>query len=369
MQYKKTIILLLVLVLIGGSIYFIEKSKPKRISVENVAPIESLPEAPRTPDFDQKSKKYPRAVELVNPSGFINTDPFKIKDLIGKKVILLDFWTYSCINCQRTFPYLNSWYEKYKDDGFVIVGVHAPEFEFEKKTENVISAAKKFDIKYPIVQDNNFETWSAYKNQYWPEHYLIDINGFIVDKRIGEGGYAETETKIKELLKERALALGEIYEEDKGITIVNQKINSDSPETYFGWSRNEFLANGEANKPGVQSFEAPQSFSLNKLYFNGSWNIGNESASNEKEGDSIFYKYRSSKMYFVASSELGAEIEIYKDGVLQKGVSGTDINIEGKIKIKDAGLYTLVNDGLKGEHLIEIRVIKGKINAFTFTFG
>jgi cytochrome c biogenesis protein CcdA/thiol-disulfide isomerase/thioredoxin len=154
-----------------------------------------------------KEQFYPRYNEIVDPSGFVNTDPITIGELIGDKVVLIDFWTYSCINCQRTLPYLTSWYEKYRDTGLEIVGIHTPEFAFEKNTDNVIEAANKFGITYPIVLDNDYATWGAYKNQYWPHKYLIDIDGFIVYDHIGEGAYEETEAKIQELLEERSEVL------------------------------------------------------------------------------------------------------------------------------------------------------------------
>src|SRR3989344_3254541 len=155
-------------------------------------------------------------VEIVNPSGFLNTGvdsdgkvaPVTLGDLVGKKVILVDFMTYSCINCQRTFPHVKAWYEKYKDKGLEIVGIHTPEFAFEKNIENVRVAMKKAGITYPVVLDNDYGTWKAYANNYWPRKYLIDINGNIVYDHIGEGAYEETEMKILELLEERAKLLG-----------------------------------------------------------------------------------------------------------------------------------------------------------------
>lgn len=143
-------------------------------------------------------------IEIVNPAGFVNTEGITLKELVGKKVILVDFMTYSCISCIRSFPYTNEWYEKYKDEGLEIVGIHTPEFAFEKNIENVRSAMEHYDIKYPIVLDNEYATWRAYDNKYWPRKYLIDIHGMIVYDHIGEGAYAETEEKIQELLRERA---------------------------------------------------------------------------------------------------------------------------------------------------------------------
>ena len=148
---------------------------------------------------------FVKAPELTGIDSYINTannQPVKLSDLNGK-VVLLDFWTYTCINCIRTIPYLNDWYDRYSDQGFVIVGVHSPEFDFEKNLENVQDAVKEFGIKYPVVLDSEHKTWDAYSNNYWPRHYLIDSQGYIRDDHIGEGGYNETEKTIQTLLAER----------------------------------------------------------------------------------------------------------------------------------------------------------------------
>ena len=158
-----------------------------------------------------------RYQEIVGPSGFVNTDGITIRELIGQKIVLVDFMTYSCINCQRTFPYLNAWYGKYKDQGLEIIGIHTPEFAFEKDIDNVREAMKHFGISYPVVLDNDYATWNAYGNRYWPRKYLIDIQGNVVYDHIGEGDYEETEMKIRELLEERAQVLGENISPQNGL--------------------------------------------------------------------------------------------------------------------------------------------------------
>ena len=150
-----------------------------------------------------KEAKYPRAKEIVDPTGFINTDGVSIKEAAGEKVVLLDFWTYSCYNCQNTQPYINSWQKEYEDDGLLIIGVHKPEFEFEKDYASVTEAVRQAGITYPVVLDNNDATWNAYNQSYWPTWYLIDADGFVRYKHIGEGAYDETEKKIQDLLAER----------------------------------------------------------------------------------------------------------------------------------------------------------------------
>jgi thiol-disulfide isomerase/thioredoxin len=142
-----------------------------------------------------------RYTEFVNPSGFINAKPFSMADYIGKKIILVEFITYSCINCQRTFPFMKQWHETYAKDGLLVIGIHTPEFAYERDRDNVIAAMKKEGITFPIVQDNKYETWNAYNNRFWPHRYIIDYDGSVVFDHIGEGAYAETEAVIKQLLE------------------------------------------------------------------------------------------------------------------------------------------------------------------------
>lgn len=144
-----------------------------------------------------------RYTEFVNPSGFVNTEPFKLGDYIGKKVILIEFITYTCINCQRTFPFMKQWHETYEKDGLLVIGIHTPEFSYERDRVNVVAAMRKEGITFPIVQDNEYQTWNAYANRFWPHRYIIDYNGNVVFDHVGEGAYTETEEVIKLLLNNK----------------------------------------------------------------------------------------------------------------------------------------------------------------------
>ena len=169
---------------------------------DRMSPEEDNPEA--TADrIARKEAEFSRAEEIVAPSGFINADDVSINEARGEKVVLLDFWTYTCFNCQNTQPYINRWHQKYADDGLRIVGVHTPEFGFEREYANVEQAVREAGIRYPVVLDNSYATWDAYDQRYWPAWYLIDADGFIRYKHFGEGAYGETEAKIQELLAER----------------------------------------------------------------------------------------------------------------------------------------------------------------------
>lgn len=298
--------------------------------------------------------------ELMDPSGFVNSEGVTLGELVGSKVILVDFMTYSCINCQRTFPYLNVWYETYKDDGLVIIGVHTPEFAFEKDIGNVEAAMEEFGIEYPVVLDNEYATWRAYGNRYWPRKYLIDIHGNIVYDHIGEGAYEETEVKIRELLEERAKVLGESGLETGELAasaIPESERNAKSPETYFGSERNEFLGNGKPKQSGMYPFKLPSEPAPNQLYLGGDWNIAPEYAVPQGSEGTVLYRFNAKQVHVVAESGTPTVMEVWQDGSLLN-----------QIEIATSTLYTLVENEESGEHILELKVPAG-VHLFAFTFG
>lgn len=325
-------------------------------------------------DLDNKARKFQRAKKIVAPFGFINTTDIKIEDLIGKKVIMVDFWTYSCINCQRTLPYMNAWYDKYKDQGLEIIGVHAPEFDFEKKIENVQWAVNHYDVRYPVVLDNDYGTWQAYGNRYWPRKYLIDIDGYIVYDHIGEGGYDETEKKIQELLSERMTRLGEQGNVSTGTVVPTSTEQAAdarprSPEIYFGSSRNTYLGNGTDGVAGIQQFTEPRGVKTNILYMVGTWDIQPEFAKNTVSGSKIVFRYQGAKVYMVARADSTTRVRILRDGAVISDAAGSDVR-DGVITISEDRLYHVVDDPNGwGEHTLEIIVDDPGAELFTFTFG
>ncbi len=301
----------------------------------------------------------PVAPEIVNPSGFINTGglPITIGQFKGKKVVLLDVWTYSCINCQRTLPYVESWYEKYKDQGLVVIGLHTPEFAFEKVQKNVADAVIRLGITYPVVMDNDYATWSAYGNQYWPRKYLINEDGEIIYDHIGEGNYAETEAAIQKALSElnnKPISTASSIPAN-AISVEPNKVAS--PETYFGSNRNQYLGNGTQGLSGVQNFTLPTMLSDNMLYLDGTWDISGESAVSQTTGKIVF-KYNAKNVYMVASGGgTGVTVTVLKDGKKEK-----------TMLISDNQLYTLISGDSYGIHTLEVDVPAG-LTAFTLTFG
>lgn len=357
---------------IVGSIIYLERQKVADTG-DDSGTIEVAP-AVGSADTKQKESLYPRAKEITSPDGFINTDPMTIAGLVGKKIILIDFWTYSCINCQRTTPYLNAWYEKYKDQGLEIVGVHTPEFEFEKKYSNVQAAVEKFKIRYPVVLDNDYSTWRAYENNYWPRKYLIDIDGFIIYDHIGEGAYKETERALQKALAERKDRMGEVGDINTDVAVPREAEVSfaQSPEIYFGALRNNLSGGGASGSHGQQTFDEPAAIEPNTLYLVGDWIIGDEYAIPAREGAKIIFKYHAKKVFTVAGSPQPAGLYISLDGE-PAGLycDGASCRAEGAptVEVGGEGLYTLTEHAAAGEHTLEITIDTPGVQFFTLTFG
>jgi len=303
--------------------------------------------------------------ELIGISGYLNTNQnITIGELVGKKIILVDFWTYSCINCQRTLPYLTSWHSQYSDKGFEIIGVHTPEFNFEKKYDNVKRAVEKFNIKYPVVQDNERKTWNAFQNRYWPAKYLIDISGNIAWTHFGEGNYEETENKIQELLAERSeqLCLNSQMPKEK-IRVQAEKVDFykiATPEIYLGY---EFTRGNFGNPDGLPNkqtidYVIPQELSKNNVYLSGTWFVDADNVLLNSENGEVLLEYNAKNVNIVASAQNGSEITIIVDGKKVKTLS-----------VINDDLYRIVEGEDYGSHTVNLQ-IKGKgFRLYTFTFG
>ena len=392
-KQTKNIILVIVLIIIVAAIVLISLKKPKHLSSRDAADIMAPVSAQqndqnsnsvkqdavlqsRTAMIAAEAKQYPKGKELVGIDSYINTQPFTLSDLVAKNdVVLVDFWTYSCINCQRTIPYLNAWYQKYKDQGLVIVGVSAPEFDFEKNYGNVAAAVKQFGILYPVVLDNEMQTWDAYNNEYWPAEYLINSDGFVIHTNFGEGDYAATEQAIQNALKSRDAELGipdtvptGLVNPASAISVSGSQVQS--PETYFGSNRNEYLANGTRGSAGIQTLTIPKSINPNQLYLDGAWNFQSEFAETTSPTAKIVFQYSAKNVYFVASSANGVRAKVLIDGKpIDPAIAGSDVSSDGTVLIKDDRLYNLVNGAGYGVHTLELNVSGTGLDAYTFTFG
>jgi cytochrome c biogenesis protein CcdA/thiol-disulfide isomerase/thioredoxin len=306
---------------------------------------------------------YPQAPELIVGGDWFNSEPLKLQQLRGK-VVLIDFWTYTCINCIRTLPYLKSWDAKYRDKGLVIIGVHTPEFEFEKKADNVKKAVADFQIKYPVMQDNDYATWNAYSNQYWPAHYLIDKNGQIRDTHFGEGKYDETEMKIQELLKETGAKVAE------SVKNPTYNIETLSPETYLGLSRfGSFASPEEPVLDRTAQYTLPDTLPLNSFAFSGSWTIGAET-SRPGQGSALEYRFNAKRVYLVITTNgVTSEASVLLDGqVVDTTTQGDDVT-QGTVVIRKNKLYNLIKLQSPGEHLLRLEFLDDKSSVYAFTFG
>ncbi|MBI4149305.1 thioredoxin family protein [Candidatus Woesearchaeota archaeon] len=339
----KTIILwaIAALIIIGGILYFREEQPlPSLHSSSNAAP------------------------ELQGIAGYINTEPGLTLASLRGKVVLVDFWTYTCINCQRTLPYLTMWDEKYREQGLVIIGVHTPEFEFEKEYPNVLRAVEKFNIKYPVVQDNGYATWRAFGNRFWPHKYLIDVNGNIVYDHIGEGAYAETEQKIQELLRERATLLQSGNIIPTNITTPSSAVqpeffNIGTPEIYLGYAfdRGGF-GYGKIPADTTQSYTIPASPERNKAYLAGRWKSNADTMELLDAQGTVQLTYHAKIVNIVAGAADGALLRIIVDGKEQKNVF-----------VREFDLYQLHAGEDYRERTITIQVEGKGFEISTFTFG
>ena len=322
--------------------------------------------------------QFKKAPELSQIAGYINTNSITLADLKGK-VVIVDFWTYTCINCIRTIPYLNSWYEKYAAMGLVIIGVHTPEFEFEKNTQNVKTAVQNFGIKYPIVQDNNMGTWNAYGNHYWPHKYLIDSQGFIRYDHIGEGGYADTEMVIRSLLAERAVLSGNIGANFNQTSITDPK-NAQSvdfsriytPELYFGYDYSRMpLGSPEGFKPNaVVNYTSPdiRKIQPDRIYLQGSWKNSKDNMELQDDRGKILLAYSAKSVNIVAGGTGNASIS--EDGFSLNSKSyGGDLDPNGILTLNGQRLYNIVNHLDYGSHYLIIDISGKGFQSFTFTFG
>ena len=313
------------------------------------------------------------APDIVGIAGYLNTTPEELEAKIQDSVVLYDIWTYSCINCIRTLPFITAWDEKYSDRGLLIVGIHSPEFEFEKDASNVMTAIEKHGIKYPVVMDNDMETWNAFENRYWPRKYIADHEGYIRYDHIGEGAYQETERVIQELLSERALALQTDTVSMPGLVQLEsfRHTGSRTPELYLGYQlafgRSQ-IGNGEGfNRDQSISYDIPADMDLHKFYMGGTWYNGPESMKLESDSGVILLQYYAKEVNIV--TEGAGIIEVYLDGepipVEYRGYS-----LDGHtLEISEPNLYNVVTTDVAGIHTLELRIMTPGVQVFTYTFG
>lgn len=300
-----------------------------------------------------------KAPEIISTGSWFNSDPLTLSSLQGK-VVLVDFWTYSCINCIRTLPYLKSWHEKYSSQGLVIIGVHSPEFEFEKSEKNLSKAISDFEIKYPVVQDNDFKTWRAYQNRFWPAKYLINSNGEIVYTHFGEGKYDQTEAKIQELLKQAGQQISQ------PISNPAYTIQAKTPELYLGYSRIEYLRSPERIiNNSFSSYSVPSNLPSNTFAFEGEWLISEE-FSNPNMGSRLILNFQAKDVFLVMRTKSDqSQVKVSSNN--QLNFPGEDV-IDSIVTVDSDRLYKLIKlpESQNGELILEFLDSNTEVYAFTF---
>jgi len=366
----------------------IEQSLVERIGAETANKDDSIDSViTRT---DTGNAMMPKAVATANESAlpppvegtlppldgaveWLNSPPLTAAGLRGK-VVVVDFWTYSCVNCLRTLPYVRAWYEKYKDQGLVVIGVHAPEFAFEKDIDNVKRAVKDLKVDYPVAIDNNYAIWRAFQNQYWPAHYFIDAEGRIRHHHFGEGEYAESEEIIKQLLAEagaKQVASGIVQPDAGGIALAPENAMQ-SPETYIGYDRAENFASS-AVRDREHEYSIPTSLSQNQWGLGGTWTVADENAKLARAGGRIAFRFHARDVNLVLGPSPDGKPVKYKvtlDGKAPGANRGVDVSAEGSGEVTSQRLYQLLRvQGDVADRTFEIEFLDPGVEAFAFTFG
>jgi cytochrome c biogenesis protein CcdA/thiol-disulfide isomerase/thioredoxin len=312
---------------------------------------------------------------LGGATEWLNSSPLTQDGLKGK-VVLVDFWTYSCINCLRAIPYVRAWAEKYKDQGLVVIGVHAPEFAFEKSIKNVHAAVADLKINYPVAIDNDYAIWRAFGNQYWPAHYFIDAEGRIRHHHFGEGDYDESEHTIQQLLAEAGktdVSVDLVAVNASGAEAASDMNNVGSPETYVGYERAEnFISPGGAVQDSRHVYAAATP-RLNEWALAGDWTIGKEDAVLNESGGSIVYRFHARDLHLVLGPGPDGKpvrFRVTIDGAAPGDNHGADVGADGQGAVTGQRLYQLVRQrGKIADHTFEIHFLDPGVQAYAFTFG
>ena len=307
---------------------------------------------------------------------WLNSPPLTRAELRGK-VVLFDFWTYSCINCLRALPYVKSWYQRYRDQGLVVIGVHAPEFAFEKNVANVTRAVHELGITYPVALDNDYVIWKAFGNQYWPAHYFIDAQGRIRGHHFGEGDYGESEQLLRQLLAEAGAAhLPAASEKVRGAGVEASPdlAQVSSPETYLGYERAaNFVSAGGAVPDVPHAYRAPRELQLNQWALSGSWRIEDERAIATQAPASIVFRFRARDLHLVLGPAAPGRVVRFRvtiDGHAPGADHGSDVQPDGTGRVTEQRLYQLLRQsGPVTEHTFAIEFLDPDVQAYSFTFG
>jgi thiol-disulfide isomerase/thioredoxin len=312
---------------------------------------------------------------LGRATAWLNSAPLTAADLRGN-VVVVEFWTYTCINWLRTLPYVRAWAAQYKDQGLVVIGVHTPEFSFEQDIANVRQSVKAMGIEYPVAIDNNYAIWNGFDNHYWPALYFLDAKGRVRDHQFGEGNYEQSETTIRRLLAdtghrdERPRAAVEA----RGPEVAADWPNVQSPETYIGHRKAErFASPGGATRNTVRTYQLPARLRLNQWGLSGDWTVTGEAAMLNAAGGRIAYRFHARDLHLILGPTTGGQavrFRVFIDQEPVSGAHGTDVDGNGQGTVTVPRLYQLIRQtGPIRERLFEIEFLDAGVAAFAFTFG
>jgi thiol-disulfide isomerase/thioredoxin len=306
---------------------------------------------------------------LGGATEWLNSEPLEPADVRGH-VVLVDFWTFTCINWLRTEPYIRAWSRAYADDGLLVLGVHTPEFSFEHEIDRVRTATTQREIGYPVVIDNDYAVWDAFANHYWPALYFVDADGLIRDTHFGEGRYEQSERQIQDLL---GLNRELVPVSGAGVEAEADWGHLRTPETYVGYSRGErFASTDTATLDRRASYARPERLGLNQWALTGDWTIGPEAAVLDLPGGSMAFRFSARDAHLVLSSQTAQPIpfRVLLDGAPPGSSHGVDVDEDGNGELTDGRLYQLVRGrGTADERTVEIEFGESGAEAYVFTFG
>ncbi|TDB35185.1 cytochrome c biogenesis protein DipZ [Stenotrophomonas sp. TEPEL] len=316
---------------------------------------------------------------LDGATGWLNSPPLSREQLHGK-VVLIDFWTYSCINCLRAMPFVHEWAQRYRDHGLVVIGVHTPEFAFERDPRNVMKAVQQLKVEYPVALDNQYAIWRAFNNRYWPAHYFVDAQGNIRGHQFGEGNYAHSEQVIRRLLVEAGQTelpppADPAAADLQGVATQADMGNLRSPETYLGHARAEqFASPGGQRADAAFGYTLPSALALNQWGLSGQWRVNDEAAQLQQAGGRIAFQFHARDLHLVlAPGDDGKPVRfrVLLDGKpLPAADAGADVAADGTGTVNEHRLYQLIRQrGMIGPHRFEIEFLDAGVQAYAFTFG
>jgi thiol-disulfide isomerase/thioredoxin len=317
-----------------------------------------------------------RLTSFDGATGWLNSEPLTPEGLRGR-IVLVDFWTYTCVNWLRTLPYVRAWAAKYRDDGLTVIGVHTPEFGFERNIDNIVAQSRTFGVAYPIAVDSDYGVWRAFANHFWPAVYIADAEGRIRHHHFGEGEYPQTEMVIQQLLLDAGahdIEQDLVEVEPRGLEVAADWRTLRSPETYVGYGQGTGFASEDGaafNEPHV--YAAPARLPLNSWDLSGNWTVTRHAAVLNEPGGRVAFQFHARDLNLVmgpASRSASIPFRVFLDGQVAEGAHGSDVESDGRGTVSDQRTYQLIRQpGRIADRLFEIEFLDAGVEAYCFTFG